>query len=285
MAGQSTLKPATVGHTLTSSTLPAGLSGLDLESAVVAGKGRVSIETEASTEPTDDEAELISTFRAASLEVSTAEAIRVALARGIEDGIVEPGARLGEGYLASLFSVSRTPVREALSRLEAQRFAERDGRGLIVPRVSVEQIIEVFAVREALDGTAARLAATHALALDLNELDRINVHLRNLATAGEYETMADMNVQFHDVLGRASRNQMLLQFVREVLSVVRRFKMTTFAKPGRALEAVEEHEALLAAIRSRDPEASERIAREHMRNALEVRIQLETQARTGGGLV
>jgi DNA-binding GntR family transcriptional regulator len=234
--------------------------------------------------PTPGEDVLIESFRDAAQDVSTAEAIRIALVRGIEDGILEPGARLGEGYLATLFSVSRTPVREALSRLEAQRFAQRDGRGLVVPRVSVEQIIEVFAVREALDGTAARLAASHALALDLNELDRINVQMRELAAAGEFGAMADMNVQFHDVLARASRNEMLLHFVRDVLSVVRRFKTTTFSKPGRALEAVEEHEALLAALRAHDAETAELVAREHMRNALEVRIQLEIQARTGGGV-
>jgi DNA-binding GntR family transcriptional regulator len=251
---------------------------------LTAGKGRTSIQTEVSPPTTPGENILIEAFRDASQDVSTGEAIRIALERGIEDGIIEPGARLGEGYLASLFSVSRTPVREALSRLEAQRLAERDGRGLVVPRVSVEQIIEVFAVREALDGTAARLAATHALALDLNELERINVQLQELAQAGEFGAMADLNVQFHDVLGRASRNQILLQFVRQVLSVVRRFKTTTFSKPGRGLEAVAEHAALLAALRARDPDTAERVAREHMRNALEVRIQLETHARTGGGL-
>jgi DNA-binding GntR family transcriptional regulator len=88
----------------------------------------------------------------------------------------------------------------------------------VVPRVSVEQIIEMFAVREALDGTAARLAATQALALDLTELERINLNLRELAQGGDLGAMAE-SVQFHDVLARVSRNQILVQFVREVLAL------------------------------------------------------------------
>jgi DNA-binding GntR family transcriptional regulator len=151
---------------------------------------------------------------------------------------------------------------------------------MVVARISVEQIIEVYAVREALDGAAARLAATHAQILDLHELELINSRLRELAAAKRHEDMAPLNLSFHDTLARASRNQMLYHFIQEVLSVFRRFKTTTFTHPGRGLQAVEEHDLLLAALRTRDPDAAERIARQHMHNSLDVRIQLEIRART-----
>ena len=253
-----------------------------------AGTGRLAIvnerhDDEDARRTVRDESRLVAVFCAASRDGSATEAIHSALVAGIEEGILQSGARLGEHYLATLFSISRTPVREALGRLEAQHLAERDGRGMVVARISVEQIIEIYAVREALDGAAARLAATHAQILDLEELELINAQLRDFAVAARYDDMADLNIRFHDVLARAGRNQMLYHFIQEVLSVVRRFKTTTFSHPGRALEAVEEHEHLLAALRTRNTEAAERIARQHMRDSLNVRIQLEIGARTAGG--
>ena len=165
-------------------------------------------------------------------------------------------------------------------RLEARHLAQRDGRSLVVGQISVEQIIELYAVREALDGAAARLAATNAQPIDLVELERLNEQLRQLGEAGRPEEMVQVNLQFHDVLARASRNEMLQRFVGQVHSVVRRFGTTTFSEAGRAEEAVREHVALLQALRDRKADLAEQIARQHMRKALDVRIALEIKART-----
>ena len=208
---------------------------------------------------------------------STAEAVYGAVAESIENGWLAPGSHLGEEYLAAIFSVSRTPIREALMRLEAEHLAERDRhRGLVVGRITSTQIVEIYVVREALDGAAARLAATQAQALDLNRLDQINNRMREAAVAERYADMAAMNLDFHAVLTAASRNEMLQRFGEQVHRWVRRFASTTFSYPGRALEAVDEHARLVAALRARNPDEAERIARDHMRRAMEIRIELES---------
>lgn len=211
---------------------------------------------------------------------SSADAVHDALVEGIENGWLVPGTRLGEVYLAGVFSVSRTPIREALMRLEAEHLVERDRhRGLVVSRVTVEQIIEIYVVREALDGAAARLAASSALTLDIEELTQINDRLDGAARARRFAAMAELNVQFHLILARASRNEMLLRFTEQLYRFVRRFETTTFSHPGRAESALAEHRELIDALRRRDPAGAERIAREHMRRALDVRIKLEVEAR------
>jgi DNA-binding GntR family transcriptional regulator len=211
-------------------------------------------------------------------EGSTADAVHGALVESIESGWLPPGSRLGEEYLASLFSVSRTPIREALMRLEAEHLAERDRyRGLVVARISVDQIIELYIVREALDGAAARLAASHAQPIDLQRLEQINRLMEQAASAGDYADMARLNIEFHDALARASRNDMLRRFVEQIHRWVRRFSTTTFVYPGRAEIAVKEHDQLLAALRNRSPDEAERAARDHMGRAMEIRIELEAR--------
>jgi len=207
---------------------------------------------------------------------SAADAVHAAVVESIESGWFPAGMRLGEEYLAELFSVSRTPVREALMRLEVEHFAERDRhRGLVVGYFSAAQIVELYVVREALDGVAGRLAAIHAQSLDIGQLSQINRSMRQAAARADYGQMATLNLEFHMLLAQASRNQMLQRFTEQIHRWVRRFSTTTFAYPDRADEAIEEHESLIAAISARNPELAERTARDHMHRAMEVRIQQE----------
>jgi DNA-binding GntR family transcriptional regulator len=209
---------------------------------------------------------------------SITDAVHGTVKTSIERGWMQPGLRLGEEYLADLFEVSRTPVREALMRLEVEHLAVRDRhRGLAVAQISVEQIVELYVIREALDGVAARQTATHGSTLDQVRLEQLNRSMSEAAEAGDYGQMAELNIEFHSMLARASRNEMLERFIDQVHGWVRRFETTTFAYPGRASEAVAEHEALIVALKARLPEESERLAREHMRNAMSVRIELESR--------
>ena len=209
---------------------------------------------------------------------STADAIHDAVAEGILSRVLPPGWRLGEERLASLFSVSRTPVREALMRLESESLAARNRRsGLVVADVSAEQILEIYVIREALDGIAARQAAHFSSPVDIAALTRLNDALASAAAEGAYERMASLNVEFHTALARASRNEMLQRFVDQVHQAVRRFKRTTFSEPDRAEEAVREHRAIIEAIKEQDEVAAEEAARRHMKHALAVRMAMELE--------
>ena len=206
---------------------------------------------------------------------SSADAVYDTVAEGILSLILPAGWRLGEERLASLFSVSRTPVREALTRLESEGLVGRNRRGgLVVASIRPEQVFEVYAIREALDGTAARLAAHGRSEADLALLERTNARIAAAIDDGDLARLVAANVAFHQALAAASRNEMLQRFVSHVHQTVLRFPSTTLTQPGRAVEAVEEHAAIIDAIRVRDEDAAEEAARRHMRHVVRARMTM-----------
>lgn len=208
---------------------------------------------------------------------SNADRVYQALKGSIENNELRPGVRLAEEVVAEALQVSRTPVREALVRLEAEALVTRDSHGsLSVSQITVEQIVELYVVREALDGAAARLAAKYADAFAIQKLERINARMEDAAADRRFGEMADLNIQFHSVLAEASRNRMLATFIDQIHRFVKRFQTTTFEHGQRGAVAVAEHTALIEAIRQRDSHRAEAVAREHMRQALDVRIIMES---------
>lgn len=206
---------------------------------------------------------------------SSADAVYDTIAEGILSSVLPAGWRLGEERLASLFTVSRTPVREALTRLESEGLVDRNRRGgLVVASITSEQVFELYAIREALDGTAARLAAHIRSDADLATLERTNAQIAGAARDGDLPQLVSANVAFHKALAGASRNEMLQRFVAQVHQTVLRLRSTTLSQPGRALAAVEEHEKIIDAIRARDEDAAEEAARRHMRHVLRARMAM-----------
>jgi DNA-binding GntR family transcriptional regulator len=220
--------------------------------------------------------DLAALWRQHQSEPVAADAIYSALREAILSGVLRAGERLAELQLAALFDRSRTPVREAILRLESDRLAERSPRrGFVVTSISREEILEVYAVREVLDGLAARLAAMACLPKDLDQLSWINQQLRKAGAEHNYRLMAEINVEFHETIARAGRNALLLQFMNQIHDWVRRFNETTFAYPGRIKESNKEHEELLDALARRLPDVAERVAREHTARAAEIRIAMQ----------
>ncbi len=206
---------------------------------------------------------------------NAAEGVYMTLREAILHGVLPAGYPLGEIPLAEVFGRSRTPIREAILRLESEKLAERfSRRGLVVAQITREEVLEVYAVREMLDGFSARLAALGILPTELDRLVWLNDRLRAAANSGDVKAMIEVNIEFHEAICQASRNSLLLEFVKRIHEWVRRFPDTTMSQPGRGLEAVAEHEALLEAIRARDPDAAERIAREHMGRARQLRVRM-----------
>lgn len=214
---------------------------------------------------------------------STADAVYDAVADGILSMALPAGWRLGEVRLANLFSVSRTPVREALTRLESEGLASRNRRsGLVVASISSEQVFELYAIREALDGTAARLAAHVRSDADIATLERANERIASAALEGDLPRLVSANVAFHQALASASRNEMLQRFVSQVHQTVLRFRSTTLSLPGRAMEAVAEHREMIDAIMARDEDRAEEAARRHMRQVVHARMAMPLDDATDG---
>ena len=208
---------------------------------------------------------------------ATSDMVYRVLQEAIISHVLQPGQRLTEEQLAGLFSVSRTPVREAIVRLEAEHFAERiPRRGIVVSRVSRQEIVDVYVVREASDGLAAYLAALHATPTDISRLEWINQQFSDAAEAPEHDLpeLAALNLHFHEVLADASKNTLLMTFVKQVHNIIRRFGNTTFRDPERVRITAVEHARLVEAIKSGDAELARQVAIDHTAEARRIRITM-----------
>jgi len=128
----------------------------------------------------------------------------------IDVGVYKPGDRLVESDLAERFGVSRTPIREALQRLETQSLLERDGRSLIVASLDHNQMAELYVVRRELEGLAARLAAKHANSEEIQVLKHM-VHADD-ALVDQPNELAKANRRFHEQIHLASHNGIWLRW-------------------------------------------------------------------------
>lgn len=192
----------------------------------------------------------------------------------IESGQFKPGDRLVESELADKFGVSRTPVREALQRLETQAMLTRDGRSLIVASLDHNQLAELYAVRTELEGLAARLAARHASAEELHVL-RLMVTEDHALLGGDPRLLSRANKRFHKQIHLASHNRFLIQQLDLVHRAMALMATTSFAAEGRDVPALAEHERIVAAIEARDGDAAYLALKTHISKAYETRLRID----------
>jgi len=188
----------------------------------------------------------------------------------IDLAIYKPGDRLVESELAERFGVSRTPIREALQRLETQRLLTRDGRSLIVASLDHTQVSELHIVRTELEGLAARLAAQHATKEEIQVLqDMIE---RDRSIVGDKVALARSNRRFHKRLHLASHNRFLVQQLDLVHRSMALMATTSLNVEGRGQSTMDEHQAIVTAIAARDPEAAYEAVRQHLSQAYVTRL-------------
>ena len=181
-------------------------------------------------------------------------------------GQLTPGEALGEERLAAELNVSRTPLREALRKLSEEGFVEyKPFRGARVIQPTPELVREIFLIREALEGVAAREAALHVAAGRLHALRQHLEELRPLVARGE---VGDVGDAIHELLFSECHNNKLLQMMSVYLGLVRWFQHLATLVPGRLVQAFREHDSILSALEARDPEWAESVARAHVRNTL-----------------
>lgn len=183
-------------------------------------------------------------------------------------GHLPPGERLMEIQLAEEMGVSRTPVREAIRKLELEGLVIMIPRkGAYVASLSLKDIADVFEVRVALEGLAAGLAAERITEGELEELERTLVKVAEVSEAKDLEALIKLDTEFHDVLYKASRNDRLSQIVSNLREQIQRYRTTSLAIPGRMKEALEEHKQIVEAISERNVELAQHLAQAHIENA------------------
>lgn len=194
----------------------------------------------------------------------------------IDSHVYQPGDRLVESELAERFGVSRTPIREALQRLETQSLLARDGRSLIVASLDHSQLSELYVVRGELEGLAARLAARHAAPEEVRVLRDMLTEDQKLVD--DPKAMSRANRRFHKQIHLASHNRFLVQQLDLVHRSMALLATTSIAAEGRGHQTLEEHAKIVSAIEAGDGEAAYQALRDHISVAFITRLKLDAQA-------
>ena len=199
----------------------------------------------------------------------------------IDAGVYRPGDRLVESELAERLGVSRTPVREALQRLETQSMLARDGRSLIVASLDHNQLAELYVVRAELEALAAALAAKHAAPEEVRVLQEMIDEDRG--HTDDPIALSKANKRFHRQIHLASHNRYLVQQLDLVHRSMALLATTSLAAEGCGETALAEHQAIVDAIRAGDEEAASTALRRHISKAFETRLKLDATGATAPG--
>lgn len=202
------------------------------------------------------------------------EAVFRSLREALRSGVYRPGDRLREEEVAQRLQVSRTPVREAFGRLVGKGLVvPAQGRGLIVRRLEIAEVIELYAMREILEAAAARLAAQHASSVEVDALKDLEAGFE-IAQARDPHEMARLNRLFHEAIFVAARNRYLDGALQELQDAIALLGRTTFSVDGRPDPAASEHREIIAGIEAHDPDRAEAAATGHIREALRARLRI-----------
>jgi DNA-binding GntR family transcriptional regulator len=195
------------------------------------------------------------------------------LLKAIEDGDLRPGSRLRENDLADQFGISRTPIREALKRLEAQGLVtHQPHHGATVAQLDYASLTELYFLREVLEAAAARLAAIHSTVTEVELLRDLVKH--DMTFHGDGMQMARRNRLFHRQIHLAARNRFLLTTLDNMRTSLMLLAGTTLASGDRWLRSIEEHGEIVEAIARHDADSAEAFSRQHINNAFKVRMEL-----------
>lgn len=202
------------------------------------------------------------------------EVIFNTLREAIIVGELKPGERLMEVQLAEKMGVSRTPVREAIRKLELEGLVEMLPRkGAHVADLSAKDIMDVLEVRATLDGLATYLAAKRITDEELKELKHVLTQFSNYVEKDNLQGSIKKDVEFHDIIYRSSRNDKLIQIANNLREQVQRFRIIYIKDYGSARDLVKEHTEILEALTARDGEAARLSAEKHIRNQEETIIK------------
>lgn len=201
----------------------------------------------------------------------------------IVSGDLGPGDRLTEIGLAENFGISRTPVREALRRLEQDGLVERAARGMRVRERSPNEILEIYEVRILLEAAAARSAAGRRTPFDIARLEQLHDAMTK-TSADDAKAMEAINRRFHELIWAASHNSTLVDLLTRLNSHLQRYRGTTLTHADRWQTVLNDHQALIRAINAGDADRAAEIAESHMTAARNVRLVMYAEMEDTGNL-
>lgn len=191
----------------------------------------------------------------------------------IKNGVLQPGDRLREVDIAERFDLSRTPVREALRRLEAENIIEHRPRiGAVIRTLDQTEVVELYEMRLVLERTAAEMAAKHASEAEVDSLAALNEQIAG--AIDDPSRAASINQQFHRSIYLAARNRFLLESARALNNALLLLGPTTLADGDRINTVVAQHVLIIDAIARGDIEAAGVAAEAHLQTSLRHRLSV-----------
>ncbi len=193
------------------------------------------------------------------------EVVCETLRDAIRKGVLKPGERLMEIQLADELGVSRTPVREAIRKLELEGYViMMPRRGTYVANLSIRDVNEVFEIRTSLDSLASGLAAERITDEELEHLQRLLVAIGGYIEQGDMDKIVETDTEFHDLLYTASRNTRLTGIIFNLREQLTRFRTASMSYPGRLRATLEEHRRIVEAIAQGDVKEAQAASEYHM---------------------
>lgn len=182
-------------------------------------------------------------------------------------GELEPGERLMEVTLAQKLGVSRTPIREAIRKLELEGLVKMTPRkGAEVARITLKDLTDVLEVRRHLEELAVELSCKKATEEDIEELKQCHEVFKQKIEAEDLTEMAVADVTLHDIIYRTTGNKRLIQILNNLREQMYRYRLEYIKDEQKRKALVDEHESLLNAISARDVEAAKEAIKQHINN-------------------
>ena len=187
------------------------------------------------------------------------------LKKAIIDQTIEPGSRLVESKLADMLGISRTPLREALHKLEREDWIEKiPSGGFQVVKLTKDEIEQTFGIRSVLEAYAAQLAAEKHQEKDLIPLEKKMMECQKCLGDKDSTKLEQLNTEFHDLLYSLSQSPKLIKMINQLRAQIARFRKIILTDEGYAEQSFKDHIEMLEAIKNRDGQTVEHLVRQHI---------------------
>jgi DNA-binding GntR family transcriptional regulator len=210
---------------------------------------------------------------------SLGEYVYQQLLRALREGEFHPGERIREAEVSRRFDVSRTPVREALHRLQSEgRLKSEPQRGMVVAELDRQEVAELYALRQHLEAIAARFAAQHATEAEIEAMEYILEQAKH--ADDDIRELNQINWELHHAIYNAAHNRFLMQSFAAISDSMALLRGAKFIPENRPAELYEEHLSIIKAIKARDPDGADEAAQRHVRHAFRTHLESAFTARS-----
>lgn len=203
------------------------------------------------------------------------EVVFETLREAIIKGVIKPGERLMENQLAEEMGVSRTPVREAIRKLELAGFVVvMPRKGAYVSELSYKDVHEVYEIRAALESLACGLAAERVTPGEIEEMERYLIEERDFLDNDDVMLTINTDIGLHELIYKAARNEKIMHLISKLKEQVYRLRSTSIMLPGRKKASLKEHQGIVEAIAQGNVELAQRLGQEHVEHAEQAMLEL-----------